>query len=235
MIVKNEFVADIKRLIARETLVSEVEDESALLAKLQGILAEDSQQRQEDVSAIRAFLEGSEIQKRKLLVFCADFVDTTVKPATRMQNGEEIQLNALLQQDEITKLAQFVKAHATDKTFNQTVYNVMARHNLSAPQVYGAVYMPRQDFFRAVDDNAPKVSRRLVWRIILGLHCNIDEADEVLYSAGYIRRASNLDLTFEYFIKHNNYDIRPINDVLHELGVKVYTLHTNVKDRDVKS
>lgn len=181
---------------------------------------------------VNDFTDENEMQKRKLYSFCFDFFDPTEQPQTISQNGEEIQLNTYLQEDDLYKLYQFVKRHESDNTFGSTVYKVMDKHQLTAPQVYKAALLRRQDFSRATDPKAKNVSKLIAWQIIIGLQCNMDEADEVLFSAGYIRRKSKFDLTMEYFIKHQNYDIMAINEVLDELKLKVFSCYKSVRDND---
>ncbi|MDE6690395.1 MAG: hypothetical protein K2K04_00335 [Clostridia bacterium] len=146
------------------------------------------------------------------------------------ENGEEIQQHAFLDDDELTKLYNFVKRHSADSTFDKTVYSVIDRHGMQPPDVYKNAMMRRQDFSRVTEIGNTSVTRRMAWQIIIGLHCDMDEADEVLFSAGYIRRKSAFDLTMEYFIKHRNYDIMAINEVLYELGIKVFSCHKPVSD-----
>ena len=204
-------------------------------AKLVQILQTASNGNDKDketlIKTINAFLSADEAKKRKLLSFCLDFVDPTVQSKTVNENGEEIQQHAFLDEDELTKLYNFVKRHSTDSTFDKTVYAVMDKHGMEPPQVYKNAMMRRQDFSRVTEIGNPSVTRRMAWQIIIGLHCDMDEADAVLFSAGYIRRNSALDLTMEYFIKHRNYDIMAINEVLYELGLKVFSCHKSVSDK----
>ncbi len=203
-------------------------------AKLAQILQTDSSNSGKDkekfIKAINAFLSADEAKKRKLLSFCLDFVDPTAQPKTITANGEEIQQHAFLDEDELTKLYNFVKRHSADSTFDKTVYSVIAKHGMEPPQVYKNAMMRRQDFSRVTEVGNTSVTRRMAWQIIIGLHCNMDEADEVLFSAGYIRRKSAFDLTMEYFIKQQNYDIMAINEVLYELGLKVFSCYKPVSD-----
>ena len=182
------------------------------------------------VDKIKAYMDGGEVQRNKLLYFILDFVDPTAQPKTITANGEEIQQHAFLDEDELTKLYNFVKRHSADSTFDKTVYSVIAKHGMEPPQVYKNAMMRRQDFSRVTEVGNTSVTRRMAWQIIIGLHCNMDEADEVLFSAGYIRRRSAFDLTMEYFINQQNYDIMAINEVLYELGLKVFSCYKPVSD-----
>lgn len=205
--------------------------------KLQEILSSCSKNYEREIfeeiaKTVKNFVDGGDIEKRKLHSFCVNFCDPTVQPKTVMQNSEEIQLNAYLHEDDLYKLYQFVKRHESDSTFGDIVYKVMDRHNMTAPQVYKAALLRRQDFARATDPKVKNVTKQIAWQIIVGLHCSIEEADEVLFSAGYIRRKTKFDLTMEYFIRHHNYDIMAINDVLGDLNLKPFSCYKPVKDND---
>ena len=237
---KNKYLADIKKIIDLEVTGGERDDDffATQYTKLQRILSACSQHYEnnqliEIEKTINSFI-SDEIQKRKLLSFCADFVDPTVKSTTRLPNGEEIQLNAYLQEDELCELFHFVKRHSADGSFGDAVYKIMDSHNLSRTQVYRAASLRRQDFARATDARAKNVTKQIAWQIIIGLHCNMDEADEVLFSAGYIRRKSKFDLVMEYFIRQENYDIWAINAVLEELQLKQFSVYVYSKDSDAE-
>ena len=231
---KTELVTNLNKIFEREVVDSATEDKfSSLAVKYKSIIeSADAKLRQEIVSAIETFIMEDETQKRKLLSFCIDFYDPTAQPKTVTQNGEEIQLNSYLHQDDLYKLYQFVKRHESDSSFGDTVYNVMGRHNMTAPQVYKGALLRRQDFSRATDPKVKNVTKQIAWQIIIGLHCSLEETDEVLFSAGYIRRKTKFDLTMEYFIRHETYDIMAINDVLVELNLKPFSCYKSVKDND---
>ncbi len=194
----------------------------------------DDEETKDCVETINAFLSADDIQKRKVLSYCLDFYDPTVPQQKPNANGEQIQQHKFLQEDKLLKLYKFVKRHSMDKSFGETVYQMIERHNMTPPQVYKNAMLRRQDFSRVTDPKNRNVTRHLAWQIIVGLHCSIEEADEVLFSAGFIRRNSRLDLTMEYFIRQENYDIMAINEVLDELGIKPFSCYKPVKDKDNK-
>ena len=192
------------------------------------------------IKAIKKYISAGETEKRKLYAFCLDFFDPTDMrilpnnyiPILSNNNGEQIQRHEFLQDKDIEELYQFVKRHVKDVTFGETVYKVMEKHSMTAPDVYRNAQLRRQDFSRAVDSRTKSVTRQLAWQIIIGLHCSLQEADEVLFSAGFIRRNNIFDLTMEYFIKQRNYDLFAINDVLSEFNVKPFSCYMPVRDKD---
>ena len=216
----------IKNLLQREAVESEDEAQYALQAdkKLKQILhdAEGDLSAVEDVAQIQAFANADEVSRRKLLAYCVDFVD----PTARVQSdvcGTQVRLHTYLQKTEIYKLVDFINLHRHDAAFGETVNQIMDSHGMAAPQVYRNAMLRRQDFARATSFSSDyNVTKRVAWQIIIGLHCNLEEADAILFSAGYLRRKNDTDLTMEYFIQKENYDMAAINDALKELGLKQF-------------
>ncbi len=216
--------------------IKEIESDRQLSEKVERILSTRMQGCDADefkciVDEIKSYMDCGEVQKSKLLSFCCDFYDPTMQVKSVNANGEEIQLHRFLNEDELTQVYQFVKRHSADITFDKTVYSIMVKHDMEPPEVYKNAMITRQDFSRVTEIGNASVTRRMAWQIIIGLHCDIEEADEVLFSAGYIRRNTKFDMTMEYFIKHKNYDIMAINEVLYELRLKVFSCHKPVSGK----
>lgn len=248
---KDSLLKDVKNYIARNA-GDEIADpvaEKLAEEKLHNILS--CAETPEDVSAkneIEAFAAESSINKSKLLTFCSEFpsevtdepqvftqdqsIDIATKTETDIPQNEKTELHAFLGEDSLMKLYLFVKMHETDKSFGRTVYDILDKHGMTTSDVYKNAQLRRQNFSRATDFRSKGVTRQLVWQIIIGLHCNIQEADEVLFSAGFIRTNSRLDLIMEYFIRRENYDVLAINDVLNEFGLKPFSCYKPVKDSD---
>lgn len=202
--------------------VDEQAEEEAAKEKLNSILSAESANA-EAVKAVKSFMETSPSNRQKLISYCIDFIDPTHKPQTVTQNGEEIMLNTYLREDELEKLNKFVERHKNDMSFGEVVYMIMEKHKMTPPQVYKNALLRRQDFSRVTNPKCTNITLRMAWQIIIGLHCTLAEADAVLFSAGYVRRNSKLDLTMQYFIEHGNYDIEAIDFVLEDLNLKTFT------------
>lgn len=207
------------------------EDEFKGSGKLSEILKNAEEEQAPLVKTINDFI-ADEVQKRKLCNYCENFSDPTIKSESVRADDGEVELHAYLSDDELCRLYKFVKRHTDDGSFGDTVYNVMTKHGMVAPQVYKNASLRRQDFARATDSRCKSVTRQLAWQIIVGLHCTMDEADEVLFSAGYIRRETSFDLTMQYFIERKNYDVMAINEVLYALGLKPFSVDRTVKNDD---
>lgn len=202
--------------------VDERAEEEKAKEKLNSILSSEQADR-ESVEIIQSFISSSAVNSQKLYAFCTDFVDPTFHPQTAAQKGEEVENHVDLRRFDLFKLMQFIERHKWDGSFAETVYKIMDEHNMTPPQVYNNVLMRRQDFSRVTSARCENITRRMVWQVIIGLRCNLEEADRLLFSAGYVRKNSALDLTMQYFIEHEDYDIISIDQVLDELGERPYT------------
>ncbi len=214
-----------------------IEDEEAALKKFERILEEGKdifvdEDYTEMVTAINNYILEGAVQKNKLLSYCVDYYDPTSQKSKVDVNGTEEVLHKFFHEEDLEKLFRFVKKHRDDASFSKTVYRIMEEYKMKPSMVYGGAMMSRQDFSRAMSVACKKVSRELVWQIIVGLKCSLSEADEVLFSAGYVRRKNAFDLTMEYFIEKGNYDIMAISDVLDSLGQKAFPCYKTVKDKD---
>lgn len=150
---------------------------------------------------------------------------------TIFQDGEEIQLNRYLTDEEADELEEFLKENSNDTLFGNAVQTMVYDRFKNASDMYQSVYLSKQKYYKAIDTREQNVSKRTVWQIIVGLKCNLDEADRLLYYAGYVRRKNKLDLTMEFFITHRNYDIDEINYVLETLEETPFSCCVEVKDK----
>ncbi len=216
-------VQSIRNILQSELFCSENDDKLLVNANemLERILQKKFDDDETIIELVHSFMKD-EVQKRKLLSYCLGYVDPTVHTESTIKR-EQFCKHSFLKQNELYMLYQFIKRHQNDISFGETVYKIMYKHNLTAPEVYKSVLMRRQDFSRVTDPKCKNVTRKMVWQIIIGLHCSLQEADEVLFSAGYIRRNSQMDLIMQYFIEQKNYDIEAIDAVLEELGLKTFT------------
>lgn len=208
--------------------VDERARERAAEDKIKAILSADSslaESRSKEVKAVNSFMTDP-VNRQKLISYCFGFCDPTQKQQTvKIENGnlvEEVTFHAYLCEDELKKLYNFVERHKNDLSFADVVFKIIDKHGMTPSQVYRGVFMRRQDFSRVTNPKCKNVTRRMVWQIIVGLHCSLEEADAVLFSAGYIRNNSKFDLTMQYFIEHGNYDINAIDAVLEELRMKTF-------------
>lgn len=204
------------------------------------------------INEIRAYEQKSDIESRKLYNFClkgditastATFTKHSASGTSEQRNmvyiycdnndGEiENENNRYLDSDELVKLYHFVKEHKQDKTFGSAVFEIMNKHKLEPPQVYKEAMLSRQDFSRVIGPKCKNVKKTTVWSLIIGLHCSMDEANYLLYSAGISKRVTVFDLILEYMVTTKNYDIMAINEVLYAYNQPLLSCHKDVNDKD---
>lgn len=175
------------------------------------------------VKDINEFATKDAASLRKLCLYCMDFRDPSIKFAEK-----EVVKHSYFSEREIDLLHNFVNSHRRDKSFGEAVYELMDKHNMKAPEVYNNVNMDRRQFSRVTSPAYSGIKRITAWSVIVGLHCNLEEADYLLYCAGYVRRNTKFDLIMEYFIVNRIYDINTINGVLLEEKQKL--LYSPAKD-----
>ena len=177
---------------------------------------------------------ADEVNRDKLHNFCtggygeaADgFEDGDKNPSAETVN------HRFLYEDEKEKLINFVKKHKKDRSFGDTVFAVMEKYGLKPPQVYRRAMLSKQDFSRITGPKCKGIKTTTVWNFIIGLGCDLDEADELLFSAGKCRRQTLFDLVMEYMIRTKNYDVLAINEILDKLELPLLACHAEVRDKD---
>ena len=87
--------------------------------------------------------------------------------------------------------------------------------------IYNAAKMDRRLFSKIMSDRNYKPSKDTAIALVLALHLNLEQAEDLLKRAGYSLSHSNKrDIVIEYFIREEVYDLMVINDVLYKLGEK---------------
>ncbi|MGN1103984.1 MAG: hypothetical protein ACI4QI_03830 [Candidatus Coproplasma sp.] len=164
-----------------------------------------------DLRSVRRLYEAERSLRQEELMFCME--SRTIDHAT-------------LDEKELKKIVEFIQAHKSDKPFPVVLGELMEKHEMQSPTVYRNACMSRQAFQRVYKMNAgDSVTLKMVWQIIFGLRCTIEEADELLFSAGYARHGDYYDLTLAYLIEHGVYDVELANAALEELGLDCFNLH----------
>ena len=86
-------------------------------------------------------------------------------------------------------------------------------------EAYKRAGVDRKYFSKIRNGQAP--SAKVIYAFIFALRLNIDEARDLLASAGYsISPASKFDLVMEFCIMEG-YDIDTVNGILYEMGMDV--------------
>ena len=110
---------------------------------------------------------------------------------------------------------------AKRKTFTEMLMWHIAKTGKKDSAVYNAAQMDRRLFSKIMSDRNYKPSKDTAVALVLALHLNLEQAEDLLKRAGYSLSHSNKrDIVIEYFIREEVYDLMVINDVLYKLGEK---------------
>ncbi|MCD8201459.1 MAG: hypothetical protein LUD47_05280 [Clostridia bacterium] len=191
---------------------------------------------------LRAFSEESEAQHNKLVEFCyektreSSFLANMAGPLG--MNAESSILDGFIYKafpDEARQISvkdtdrllkgamEYVGKHMKDPKPCDVIVEIMESHNLKASDVYGRAQLSRQAFSKIIAANSKVTPKKTtLWCIIMGLKCDIMEADRILNSGGYIR-CSEQDRVLEYFIDNDVYDLVTANFILDGMGLPLLT------------
>ena len=103
-----------------------------------------------------------------------------------------------------------------EPTFSQVLFKFIKQKGISETDCYKNANLDRRLFskIRSNDDYQPRKST--VFALIIGLKLNLEEAEELLDSAGFsISHSLKADVIIEYLIKKQIYDIVVVNEILY--------------------
>ena len=110
---------------------------------------------------------------------------------------------------------------ARQKTFTETLMWYIAKTGKKDSAIYNSALMDRRLFSKIMSDRNYKPSKDTAVALVLALHLNLEQAEDLLKRAGYSLSHSNKrDIVIEYFIREEVYDLMVINDVLYKLAEK---------------
>ena len=107
------------------------------------------------------------------------------------------------------------------ETFSERLLRLIDESGMSDVEVYKRAGIDRKLFSKIRTDKNYHPKIRVVYAFIFVLRLNLDDARDLLASAGYsISPASKFDLVMEFCIMEG-YDIDTVNGILYEMGMNV--------------
>ena len=109
-------------------------------------------------------------------------------------------------------------------TFSELLINYIDEKKMDNTDVYKAAQIDRKHFSKIISNTFYQPKRDTVFSFIFALKLNIEEAEDLMATAGYAFSKSNMrDVVFEYFIRTQNYNIDEINEVLYSFNLDLFT------------
>lgn len=116
------------------------------------------------------------------------------------------------------EITQIFNTH--DKTFAETVMEIIRTKNLDEIAVYKRAHLDRKLFSKLRSNIYYKPSRHTAIALVLALELEMPEAQELLRRAGFALSNNTLeDIIVEYFIKHHIYSILALNEVFYAFSL----------------
>ena len=110
-----------------------------------------------------------------------------------------------------------------EETFSQRLLRMIDERGMTDSETYTRAYVDRRHFSKIRKDVNYVPNKKTVLAFTIALELSLDEAKDLLGSAGFaLSRSSKTDIIVAYFLQNKIYDMFEINDVLDAYGQPVF-------------
>ena len=110
-----------------------------------------------------------------------------------------------------------------EETFSQRLLRMIDERGMTDSEAYTKAYIDRRHFSKIRKDVNYVPNKKTVLAFTIALELSLDEAKDLLASAGFaLSRSSKTDIIVAYFLQNKIYDMFKINDVLDAYGQPVF-------------
>lgn len=110
-----------------------------------------------------------------------------------------------------------------DETFSQRLLRLIDERGMTDSEAYNKAYVDRRHFSKIRKDVNYAPNKKTVLAFTIALELSIDEAKDLLNSAGFaFSRSSKTDIIVAYFLQNKIYDMFEINEILDAYGQPVF-------------
>lgn len=110
-----------------------------------------------------------------------------------------------------------------EETFSQRLLRMIDERGMTDSEVYTKAYVDRRHFSKIRKDVNYVPNKKTVLAFTIALELSLDEAKDLLASAGFaLSRSSKTDIIVANFLQNKIYDMFEINDVLDAYGQPVF-------------
>lgn len=110
-----------------------------------------------------------------------------------------------------------------EETFSQRLLRLIDERGMTDSEAYNKAYVDRRHFSKIRKDVNYTPNKKTVLAFSIALELSLDEAKDLLNSAGYaLSRSSKTDIIVAYFLQNKIYDMFEINEILDAYGQPVF-------------
>ena len=110
-----------------------------------------------------------------------------------------------------------------EETFSQRLLRMIDERGMTDSEAYAKAYVDRRHFSKIRKDINYVPNKKTVLAFTIALELSLDEAKDLLASAGFaLSRSSKTDIIVAYVLQNKIYDMFEINDVLDAYGQPVF-------------
>ena len=110
-----------------------------------------------------------------------------------------------------------------EETFSQRLLRMNDERGMTDSEAYTKAYVHRRHITKIRKDVNYVPNKKTVLAFAIALELSLDEAKDLLASAGFaLSRSSKSDIIVAYFLQNKIYDMFEINDVLDAYGQRVF-------------
>ena len=103
-----------------------------------------------------------------------------------------------------------------EETFSQRLLRMIDERGMTDSEAYTKAHVDRRHFSKILKDVNYTPNNKTVLAFTIALELSLDEAKDLLRSAGFaLSRSSKTDIIVAYFLQNKIYDMFEINDVLY--------------------
>lgn len=160
-------------------------------------------------------LQEEQAQESKVDEYSPDEFDVSTMQKTKIKKGMSSTMPVNRNIDNLM--------NQLEETFSQRLLRMIDERGMTDSETYTKAYVDRRHFSKIRKDVNYVPNKKTVLAFTIALELSLDEAKDLLASAGFaLSRSSKTDIIVAYFLQNKIYDMFEINDVLDAYGQPVF-------------